>query len=195
MMGRRILAQTYQYGRSDGLGIDNLVRVQIVLPDGRQVTASVTVESDIFGPLMNDLGIVSSFSGPAVKAPTETDITMVGLLLSTRNVFGGHCWYRRRFPVLPEPWRPRGSLSDFFRNCVFINCFVFAFYDDAKPGGSDPFSNFLAIPHQGRLANSNYTTVTLDWMSLLVRLLLYSHILADVATEVLSNAEDDDSTP
>ena len=54
-----------------------------------------------------------------------------------------------------------------------------AFYDDDKPE-RDPFQGFLGIRHGGRLANSPYTKLD-EAMTL-----LYNHIPADVATEILS---------
>lgn len=62
-----------------------------------------------------------------------------------------------------------------------------AFYDDKKPT-VDPFEKFLAIPHQGQLKNSDYTTVDA------AATLLYDYIPADVVTSILSPLSENEFT-
>ena len=65
---------------------------------------------------------------------------------------------------------------------------VFAFYDDKKPEGPNPFSDFLAIDHKGELKNSKYERLDA------AQTLLYSYIPADDAIGALSAFDDDDSS-
>ncbi|KAH8985633.1 hypothetical protein EDB86DRAFT_3083441 [Lactarius hatsudake] len=180
-----------------GLGIDNRVRVQIVLPDGSRMTASADAESNL---------IWATKGGENTFGTDEHGFVYGGLLTfdeaHAERVKGAIVDFMTKndpkadIVAVFRFYRNHGVqevLSDFFRDCVFISCFdssnsVLTFYNDTKPDGSDPFNHFLSISHQGRLANSNDTTLDV------ATTLLYSDLLADVATEVF-HSEDGDSAP
>jgi FAD/FMN-containing dehydrogenase len=91
--------------RRFGLAIDNLVSADVVLADGRLVTASETSEPDLFWGLRGgggNFGVVVSFTfrmnaigdaGTVVAGPVLYDIADSGDVLR---------WYREMQPTLPE---------------------------------------------------------------------------------------------
>jgi FAD/FMN-containing dehydrogenase len=91
--------------RRFGLAVDNLVSADVVLADGRLVTASETSEPDLFWALRGgggNFGVVVSFtfrmneigdSGTVVAGPVLYDIADSGDVLR---------WYREIQPNLPE---------------------------------------------------------------------------------------------
>ncbi|KAH8984215.1 hypothetical protein EDB86DRAFT_2833631 [Lactarius hatsudake] len=189
IMGGGYSLKTNQYG----LGIDNLVRSQIVLPDGRRVTASADAESDLFWAIKgggNNFGIATEFVLKTHRQGTNGNGYVYGGLLTFDEAHVEHVKAAIvDFVTRNDPKAAIVAAFRFYRNHSVqeFKFTVLAFYDDMKPDGSDPFSHFLAITHQGRLANSDYTTVDVATN------LLYSYVLADVATAVLSNSEGDDS--
>ncbi|KAF8258567.1 hypothetical protein EI94DRAFT_1707879 [Lactarius quietus] len=181
-----------------GLEVGCWEEVQIVLPDGRQVvTALANDESELFWAIK--------------QLSLSLKLIVKALMVMDTYVYGGILTFDKahvecvkgaivNFMTKQEPkaaieaifryYRNHGIQEVFFPSVFAIFKFtVLAFYDDKKPVGSDPFSEFLAIPHQGRLTNSRYTKLDA------AKTLLYSHIPADVATEFLSTPEDDDSAP
>ncbi|KAH9039783.1 hypothetical protein EDB85DRAFT_1887199 [Lactarius pseudohatsudake] len=186
MMGGGYSLKTNQYG----LGIDNLVRSQIVLPDGRRVTASADAESDLFWAIKgggNNFGIATEFVLKTHRQGTNGNGYVYGGLLTFNEAQVKHVKEAIvDFTTKNDPKAAIVAAFRFYRNHSVqeFKFTVLAFYDDIKPDGSDPFSHFLAITHQGRLANSDYTTLDVATN------LLYSYVLADVATATL---EGDDS--
>ncbi|KAI9450622.1 hypothetical protein BJY52DRAFT_172619 [Lactarius psammicola] len=192
MMGGGYSLKTNQYG----LGIDNLVRVQIVLPDGRRVvTASADVESDLFWAIKgggNNFGIATEFVLKTHRQGTDGNGYVYGGLLTfdkarVERVKGAIV----NFMTKNDPKAAIEAVFRFYRNHGVheFKFTVLAFYDDyfndQIPDVSNPFSDFLAIPHQGQLTNSKYKLDAAET-------LLYSQIPAEVATEVLSTSKDDD---
>ncbi|KAJ7107905.1 hypothetical protein C8R44DRAFT_885296 [Mycena epipterygia] len=173
--------KTSQYG----LGIDNLVQVEIVLPDGKVVTASAQTESDLFWAIKgggNNFGIATEFVLKTHRQGTNG------------NVYGGLLTFDKArvervkraigdFMKKSDPKAAIVAAYRFYRNYETqeFKFTVLAFYDDEEPE-SDPFEDFLAIPHHGQLANSSYTE--LDTAATM----LYNHIPADVATTILSES-------
>ncbi|KAH9042971.1 hypothetical protein EDB83DRAFT_2227926, partial [Lactarius deliciosus] len=181
MMGGGYSLKTNQYG----LGIDNLVRSQIVLPDGRRVTASADAESDLFWAIKgggNNFGIATEFVLKTHRQGTNGNGYVYAHVEHVKAAIVD-------FVTRNDPKAAIVAAFRFYRNhnVQEFKFTVLAFYDDMKPNGSDPFSHFLAITHRGQLANSDYTTVDVATN------LLYSYVLADVATAVLSNSEGGDS--
>ncbi|KAH8995907.1 hypothetical protein EDB92DRAFT_1814381 [Lactarius akahatsu] len=200
MMGGGYSLKTNQYG----LGIDNLVRSQIVLPDGRRVTASADAESDIFWAIKgggNNFGIATEFVLKTHRQGTNGNGYVYGGLLTFDKARVERVKKAIvNFMKMNDPKAAIEAVFRFYRNhgvqeVLFPTPFgifkftVLAFYDDKKPEGYEPFSDFLAIPHQGRLTNSRYTELDA------AKTLLYSHIPADVATSILSTHEDNDFAP
>ncbi|KAH9020958.1 hypothetical protein EDB85DRAFT_2293668 [Lactarius pseudohatsudake] len=152
---------------SYGLGIDNLVRVQIVLPDGCRMTASADAESNIIWAIKgggNNFGIAVEF---VLKTNRQgTNENGYGRLLTFNEVHAE---------------RVKGAIVDFMTK------------NDPKAGIVAAFRFYRnhgvqEFKFTGRLANSNYTTLDVAMT------LLYPDLLADVATEV-SHSEDGDSAP
>ncbi|KAF8483612.1 hypothetical protein DFH94DRAFT_318194 [Russula ochroleuca] len=187
IMGGGYSLKTNQYG----LGIDNLVQVQIVLPDGKVVMATENINNDLFWAIKgggNNFGIATEF---VLKTHPQ------GTGETRGNVYGGLLTFdkchvervKRAIVDFMEKKDPKAAIVTafrFYRNHGIqeFKFTVLAFYDDEKPE-HDPFEDFLAIPHQGQLANSPYTE--LDTATTL----LYGYIPADVATMILSPSEKD----
>ncbi|KAJ7580371.1 hypothetical protein C8J56DRAFT_961446 [Mycena floridula] len=188
IMGGGYSLKTNQYG----LGIDNLVQAQIVLPNGNEVvTVSETTKSDLFWAIKgggNNFGIATEF---VLKTHKQG---------SNGYVYGGLLTFDKArvervkkaivdFMKLEDPKAAIVAAFRCYRNRGIqeFKFTVLAFYDDEKPT-RDPFEDFLAIPHHGELTNSSYTK--LDTATTL----LYSHIPADVATMTLSSYQEDDDS-
>ncbi|KAH9058183.1 hypothetical protein EDB87DRAFT_941807 [Lactarius vividus] len=176
MVGGGYSLKTNQYG----LGIDNLVRVQIVLPGGRMVTASETVESDLFWAIKgggNNFGIATEFVLRTHRQGTDGNGYIYGGLLTFDEAHVGRVKKAIvDFMTKDDSKTAIVTAFRFYRNHgvkefkFTVLAFYDDFYDDAKPAEDNPFSHFLAIDHQGRLTNSDYTTP--DFATTL----LYSHV-------------------
>jgi hypothetical protein len=91
--------------RRFGLTVDNLLSADVVLADGRLVTASQAAHSDLFWALRGgggNFGIVASFAfrchdigegGTVIAGPVFYDLDDVGEVMR---------WYRALLPTLPE---------------------------------------------------------------------------------------------
>ncbi|KAI9441828.1 hypothetical protein H4582DRAFT_2055639 [Lactarius indigo] len=179
MMGGGYSLKTNQYG----LGIDNLIRSQIVLPDGRRVTTSADVERDLFWAIKgggNNFGIATEFVLKTHRQGTDGNGYVYGGLLTfdkarIERVKGAIV----NFMKMNDPKATIEAVFRFYRNHGIQEVLsqILSRFD------------FLAIPHQGRLTNSRYTKLDA------AKTLLYSHIPADVATSILSTPEDDDLAP
>ncbi|KAI9441861.1 hypothetical protein H4582DRAFT_1849534 [Lactarius indigo] len=186
MMGGGYSLKTNQYG----LGIDNLVRAQIVLPDGRRMTASADAESELFWAIKgggNNFGIATEFVLKTHRQGTNGNGYVYGGLLTFDEAHVNDVKEAIvDFMTRNDPKASIVTAFRFYRNhgVQEFKFTVLAFYDDIKPDGPNPFIRFLAIPHQGQLANSDYTTLDV------ATTLLYSYILA---ADILSNSDDGDS--
>jgi hypothetical protein len=134
-----------------------------------------------------------------VLASREGFLLLTSVMLNVSNGLLSTSWKRKTPKPLSSPLSGstgtmvfrRFSFRFLSRLCIYqlellrqFKFTVLAFYDDEKPE-HDPFEDFLAIPHQGQLANSPYTE--LDTATTL----LYGYIPADVATMILSPSEKD----
>ncbi|KAF9067051.1 hypothetical protein BDP27DRAFT_1423219 [Rhodocollybia butyracea] len=172
MTGGGFSLKTNQYG----LGIDNLLQARVVLPNGSTVlTASASSNTELFWAIKgggNNFGIVTEF---VLRSHKQR---------GNGNVYGGLLTYdkariervKKAIIEFIDKKDPKATIVAAFR--VYRNhgvqeykFTVLAFYDDEFIfQQTNPFEKFLAIPHEGRLANSAYTTLDT------AKSLLYNHI-------------------
>ncbi|KAH9980424.1 hypothetical protein BJV74DRAFT_887836 [Russula compacta] len=148
--------KTNQYG----LGIDKIVQVEVVLPDGTVETANEGHKSDLFWAIRgggNNFGIVTEFV--IETHPQGTN--------SNGYVYGGVLKYDKpyfedvkdaiiHFQTMGDPKAAIEATLRIFRKEEKFT--VLIFYDNEAPP-PEYFAKFLDIPHQGRLARSSYTQV------------------------------------
>ncbi|KAJ6526907.1 hypothetical protein DFH09DRAFT_935774, partial [Mycena vulgaris] len=187
IMGGGYSLKTNQYG----LGIDNLVQVQIVLPaggDGGVVTASENEKSDLFWAIKgggNNFGIATEF---VMETHSQGD-GYGGLLIFNKARIERVKLAIINFTSRRDPKAAIVTAFRFYRNHGIheFKFTVLAFYDDKfdKEPESNPFKDFLAIPHHGRLANSSYTKLNA------AATLLYNHIPTDYTQNLINVVEEE----
>ncbi|KAH8797297.1 hypothetical protein DL96DRAFT_1788040 [Flagelloscypha sp. PMI_526] len=160
ILGGGYSLKTNQYG----LGIDNVVEIQLVLPNGAIIRTSENSNPQLFWAVRgggNNFGVATEFvlkthpQGSAGNGYAYTGILSYDehKVVDVKNAITA-------FTEQIQPDNPKATLVAAFRyyrnhgktNFKFT---VLAYYDDKRPE-RDPFSSFLAIRHSGVLTNSRY---------------------------------------